>query len=398
MERPEPVVSVKETQARDIVIAMILVIAILATTYIPAPHAAYAQNLGPKIGAPAAIVIDARTGDVLWQKNPDKRRPIASTTKIMTAIIAIENKELSETVTASNDVLSTDGYGFEIPAGTKMSLEDYLYALLLYSANDAAVSIADYVAGSIDVFARMMNIEAKDIGAKNTKYINPHGLPVKGHTSNYSTARDLAMIARYAMKSDAFRRIVSTKRRQLHRLGGGRRTVVENRNRLLWTYPAANGVKTGYTKEAGYCLVSSAKRGDVEVIAVVLGAETSEAVFIESASLLEYGFGFFEKKRLISRNKVYKSVRVGYGENVDLVPASDIDGYIRRFHDVQIRATAKRDIKFPIKKGTNLGMVTVFQSGKPVATADLIAKQTLKKPAFFQVIGYYLKTAWNAVF
>ncbi|NCO66399.1 MAG: D-alanyl-D-alanine carboxypeptidase [Candidatus Aquicultor secundus] len=398
MKQPVPVSFARQMSIRETLIAVVLVIAILASAYIPTPPVAYAEGLEPKIEAPSAIVIDAKTGDILWEKNADEKHPIASTTKIMTAIIAIENKSLGETVTAGSDVLGTDGYGFEIPVGEKMRLEDFLYALLLYSANDAAVAVADYVGGSIDVFARMMNIQAKDIGANNTNYVNPHGLPVKGHPSNYSTARDLAKIARYAMKNKTFQNIVATRKRNLSRFGTGKRTIVENRNRLLWSYPAADGVKTGYTKEAGHCLVSSARRGDVQVISVVLGAATSEALFIESASLLEYGFGCFEKKRLLSKGKVYQTVRVGYGQTIDLTAASDIDGYIRRSRDIEIKTTTQSDIKLPVKKGATLGMITVFQSGKPVATVDLVVKQTLKKPTFFQAIDYYIKAAWNAIF
>ncbi|MHB8842623.1 MAG: D-alanyl-D-alanine carboxypeptidase family protein [Candidatus Aquicultor sp.] len=398
MKRSVPVSFARETSKRELLLAIVLIIAILTSAYIPTMPVAYAEGLEPKIEAPSAIVIDAKTGDVLWEKNADEKHPIASTTKIMTAIIAIENKSLGETVTAGNDVLHTDGYGFEIPVGEKMRLEDFLYALLLYSANDAAAAIADYVGGSIDVFARMMNIQAKDIGAKNTTYVNPHGLPAKGHPSNYSTARDLAMISRYAMKNKTFQNIVASKQRNLSRFGTGKRTIVENRNRLLWTYPAADGVKTGYTKEAGHCLVASARRGDVQVISVVLDAATSEALFIESASLLEHGFGFFEKKRLLAKDTVYKTVRVGYGQTIDLTAGSDIDGFVRRSNDLEIKTTTKSDIKLPVQKGSPLGVVTVFQSGKPVATADLIANQTFKKPNFFQAIGYYIKAAWNAVF
>ncbi len=398
MRRPAPVNFVRETSKKELLPAIFLIIAILASAYIPAMPIAYAGGLEPKIEAPSAIVIDARTGDVLWEKNADEKHPIASTTKIMTAMIAIENKSLGETVTAGSDVLGTDGYGFEIPVGEKMRLEDYLYALLLYSANDAATAIADYVGGSIDVFARMMNIQAKDIGAKNTTYVNPHGLPIKGHASNFSTARDLAMIARYAMKNKIFRNIVATKQRNLSRFGTGQRTLVENRNRLLWTYPDADGVKTGYTKEAGHCLVASAKRGDVQVISVVLNAATSEALFIESASLLEYGFGFFEKKRLLSKDAVYAKAAVGYGQKIDLTAGLDVDGYVRRSNAVELKTTIDTRIKLPVRKGDTLGIITVFQSGKPVATADLVAKQTFKKPNFFQAIGCYLKAAWNAVF
>ncbi len=345
----------------------------------------------PSLNAPSAILINAKTGDVLWQKNPDDKKPMASTTKIMTAILAIENRSLGETVTVNGDVVSISGNGLELTPGEQIRLEDLLYALLLNSANNAAVAIADYIDGSLPKFIERMNAKAKELGAANTNYTSPHGLvdeDEQGLIIHFSTARDLATIARYAMRNKTFATIVGTKQRTLNKDPAKPINIV-NRNRLLWTCPGANGVKTGYTNDAGRCLVASAQREGVSLITVILGEKSEDAIFKESATLLDYGFSLYEKKRLIFKDVIYKTVKLSYGKKVNLSASSDVDAVIKRTVKINVKIDIKPNIRIPIKKGTALGKISILQSGKPVATSSLVADETIPKPSFWEIISFY---------
>lgn len=374
-------------------ISITLAIILFASTF----STAYAGDFEPEIGAPSGILIDAKTGDVLWEKNPDEKRQMASTTKITTAIVAIERKSFDDTVTVNEDVFREPVYGIKLKVGEVMTLRDLLYAIMLNSANDAAIAIADHVSGSVEEFAKLMTSEAIRIGARNTNYVNPHGL-VNGDMPHYSTARDLAKIAGYAMKNEDFAKLVSTKEWKLNRANPKSVNIVQNRDKLLWSYPGATGIKTGFTKAAGYCLVSSAKRGDVSLIAVVLGADSQDSVFIQSAALLEYGFGLYGEKRLITKGRVYKTIKTKYGHEIDLVAESTVDKVVRHSAETSETVSVSKDILLPIKKGAVLGGVAVYQSGKQVAASNLIANDNINKPTIFWLLGFYLKQFWKAIF
>lgn len=379
--------------SRLFITAIILAIILFTSTY----SAALAGDFEPEIGAPSGILIDANNGDVLWEKNPDEKRQIASTTKITTAIVAIERKSLDDIVTVNEDVFREPVYGIKLKVGEVMTMRDLLYALMLNSANDAAIAIAGHVSGSVEEFAKLMSSEAARIGARNTNFVNPHGL-AKGDKPHYSTARDLAKIASYAMKNEEFIKLVSTKEWKLNRADPKAINVVQNRDKLLWSYPGATGIKTGFTKAAGYCLVSSAKRGDVSLIAVILGADSQDSVFIQSAALLEYGFGLYGEKRLITEDRVYKTVKTKYGHKIDLVAESAVDKVVRYSAETTETVTVSKDILLPISKGTVLGQVAVYQSGKQIATSRLIANNDINKPTIFWLLGFYLEQFWKSIF
>jgi len=380
-------------QQRLFITAIILAIALFTSIH----SVAYAGSFEPKIGAPSGILIDAQTGDVLWEKNPDEKRQMASTTKIATAIIAIERKSLDETITVTEDVFREPVYGIKLKVGEVVVLRDLLYALMLNSANDAAIAVAVHVSGSVEEFAKLMSSEAARMGTKNTNFVNPHGL-VMGDKPHYSTARDLARIASYAMKNEEFARLVSTKEWKLNRADPKAVNVVQNRDKLLWSYPGATGIKTGFTKAAGYCLVSSAKREDVSLIAVVLGADSQDSVFIQSAALLEYGFGLYGEKQLIIEGRVYKTIKTKYGHEIDLVAESAVDKVVRYSAETSETVSVNKDISLPISRGTVLGEVAVYQSGKQVATSKLIANNDIDKPTMFWLFGFYLEQFWKALF
>lgn len=218
----------------------------------------HAQN-----SAKAAITIEAQTGISLYEKNADEQLPMASTTKIMTALVALENADINQTFTVSETACKVEGTQIGLLAGDQISLNDLLHMLMMKSANDAAQTIAENISGSLEAFAELMNERAKQMGLTHTHFENPHGLPSDNH---YTTARELALIAAEALKSDTFAQIVSTKKKKLDYHG----LVIENSNRLLSSYEYTTGVKTGFTKAAGRCLVTSAKKDGVILINVTL--------------------------------------------------------------------------------------------------------------------------------
>lgn len=218
----------------------------------------HAQN-----SAKAAITIEAQTGISLYEKNADEQLPMASTTKIMTALVALENADINQTFTVSETACKVEGTQIGLLAGDQISLNDLLHMLMMKSANDAAQTIAENISGSLEAFAELMNERAKQMGLTHTHFENPHGLPSDNH---YTTARELALIAAEALKNDTFAQIVSTKKKKLDYHG----LVIENSNRLLSSYEYTTGVKTGFTKAAGRCLVTSAKKDGVILINVTL--------------------------------------------------------------------------------------------------------------------------------
>lgn len=370
----------------------IVVVAISILGVIFTVQQSHASDLVPNITSPSAIVIDARTGEVLWSKNADEARPMASTTKIMTAIIALEKGILDETVTVKKvaDLKKVNGFG--LVAGESLNLRDMLYLLLLNSANDAAIVIANHISGSESEFVSIMNKKATEIGAKNTLYANSHGLDRGRH---YSTAYDLALIARHAMKNKEFAGIVAAKERRIGRASPRATNSTVNRNKLLWTYKGINGIKTGHTGKAGYCLVASAKRDNVFLISVVLGAGSQETVFDESTAVLDYGFGLYEKKAVIEKGVVYKTITMKYDQQVDLVAVSNVETLVRRSMKTDIKITSKAKIKLPVKKGDILGKITVLQAGREIASAGLIAKKDVKPFTLKQIIGFYFNHLWE---
>ena len=236
--------------------------------------------------AASAIVIERTTGRVLYEHNADERRPIASTTKILTAITVIENTEdLDRSVVVPDAAIGTEGSSLYLEKGEKLRIIDLLYGLMLRSGNDCAVALAIVTSGDVKGFTALMNMTARRAGACDSRFVNPHGLPDEDHKS---TARDMALISAYAMRNDVFRRIVSTKRyTECPYADRGYNRDMTNKNKMLTMLDGATGIKTGYTKEAGRCLVSSASRDGKEVICVVLGCGP---MFEESCAMIEEAF------------------------------------------------------------------------------------------------------------
>lgn len=345
----------------------------------PVPQAAAAWKVPPPPGvsAGAAILMDWQTGQILYQKNANQPRDPASTTKVLTAIIALERGKLSDKVKVSRRAAYTPGSSMYIKPGDEYSLHDLLHGLLLRSGNDAAVAIAEHLAGSVDGFAKLMNEKAKAIGAKNSHFTNPHGLTDARHVS---TAYDLALITRYALQNETFRSIVSLREKTLTYEYLRRDTVLYNTNRLLSILKDVDGVKTGTTAAAGACLISSATRDDQKLVAVVLRAGDR---WRDSANLLEWGFGNFRLTHMGHQGDVLLAapVRGGKVPAVPLALSRDLPIVVPRKGTEQPRleVQVQEGIQAPIAKGQYLGRATVWIGGKRYDEAVLTAARDVPK-------------------
>ncbi|MCM3566741.1 D-alanyl-D-alanine carboxypeptidase family protein [Neobacillus mesonae] len=260
------------------------------------------------VSAASAVLIEQKSGRVLYEKEAYTKRRIASITKIMTAILAIESGKMDQTVTVSENAARTEGSSVYLKPGQKIKLEDLVYGLMLRSGNDTAVAIAEYVGGSVEGFAYLMNQKAKEIGMLNTHFANPHGLD--DHENHYSTAYDMAILTRYAMQNKTYQKIAGTK---VHRAPNPNEDwdyVWKNKNRLLTKYKYATGGKTGFTKRAKRTLVTTASKGDMDLIAVTLNAPDD---WNDHISMYDYGFKNYDMAEVIEKgnldivkNKYYK--------------------------------------------------------------------------------------------
>ena len=287
-------------------------------TTVAIPATAQTQAAGPQVVASSAILLDAADGRVLWEKNPHEPRGIASTTKIVTALIALRKLALTDLVSASQRAESIGSEDpliseLELIAGEQVTVQNLLYGLLLPSANDAAIALAERVSGSVESFIPLMNALAGELGAKNTSFKNPHGLDEAGH---YSTASDLALIALEAFRDPRFREIVATEQYVLNRTGKPAQ-VLASRNELLGRYPGANGIKTGQTRAAGRALVASATRDGESRISVVLASSDPTG---DSVRLLDHGFKGFERVELVSSRQPWGLATFGDGRSFAIVP------------------------------------------------------------------------------
>jgi len=345
------------------------------------PPALPAVVTAPQVHSRYAILIDAATGKVLWARNAKTKRSIASTTKIMTAILLLERGRLSDTVTATNDVKGIEDSSLHLSPGEKISVHDLLYAMLLRSANDTAVAGADYIAGSLPAFADLMNAKAKEIGAQNTHFVTPNGLYAPGH---YSTAHDMAKIAAYAVNTlPTFNEIVHTQKFKVQRSVHTRDVWVKNTaTKFLKDFPGADGIKTGYIHQAGHCFVSSATRKvngrPWRLIAVALDSPICRE---DDISLLNYGFSQFTPKTVVKKGDPLGTVNVpGYGP-VSVASASDIVVPVARFHaspPIQWQVTpVSITPSQPLWHGTQAGTLTVRRNGSVIAMGKALSERTV---------------------
>ena len=330
----------------------------------------------PVVHSHYAILVDAVTGKVLWERNANAPRPIASTTKMLTAILLLERGHLDDIVTAPNGVQYLPDSSLHLRPGEKLTLRDLLYAMLLRSANDTAVTGAVYLNGSVPAFARQMNLKAREIGATHSHFVTPNGLPAPGH---YSTAADLAKIACYALNNlPQFNQIVRTPLYRVHRSVDTRDVWVKNTAAtFLQKFPGADGVKTGYVHAAGHCFVGSATRGGWRMVAVSLNSGTCRE---DVESLLNYGFADFAPTTVVSKDDVVGAVNIPSAAQPVKVKASSalfaVTSRLRPLPAFAVKVTPLPLLpQAPISAGTRLGTVTVFAGGKPQATGDALAAE-----------------------
>jgi len=347
----------------------------------PAPNAPRLPVLVPVCRSQYAILVDAVTGKVLWQRGSEKPRAIASTTKMLTAILLLERGHLDDIVTAPPGIQHLPESSLHLKPGEKMTLRDLLYAMLLRSANDTAVTGAVYLDGSVPKFADDMNQKAKEIGATHSHFVTPNGLGAPGH---YSTAGDLAKIACYGVNTfPLFNTIVKTPVYKIKRSMDTKDVWVKNTSRTyLGKFPGADGIKTGYIRAAGHCFVGSATRGGWRLVAVALNSGTCRE---DVESLLDYGFDNFRPEPVVSKDDLVGTVSVPTAAApVAVKSAKSLFVVVSKRHPaprwiLKVHPLASLP-PAPVAAGTPLGTVTVLVGGKPSATGVVLAAREVPAP------------------
>ena len=346
--------------------------------------------------ARSAVVMDAATGRIIYERDMDTRRFPASTTKIMTLIVALEHCSLDETVTVSRHAEGTEGSTLWLQAGDEVPMGELLQGMMLRSGNDATVAVAEHVAGSVEAFARMMTEKAHAIGARDTSFVNSSGLPDENH---YTTAHDLALITAYGYREvPHFEDIVSTKEATFPWVKDDTH-LLRNENQMLWLYKGGNGVKTGYTDAAGRCLVSGAKKDGLQLVTVVLD---STYMWNDSIALLDYGFRQVESHRLLTAGETVCQlpVRSGKSQSVPVQAAKDVvlprdkggDG-----HEYETTFELPHSLAAPVQAGDVVGQLVVSYQGQECARVDLVAGATVEKKSFFRTVGAFFQSLWHSI-
>lgn len=331
------------------------------------------------VSAGSAILQDAQTGRVLYEKAADKQSLIASTTKIMTALLICEQTNVLDRVRIPKEAVGIEGSSMYLKEGEILTVQDLLYGLMLHSGNDAAVALAIYCSGTVEGFADQMNDKARRLGMSSTHFENPNGLDSPGH---YSTARDMAILATYAMENPIFAKTVSTKNVKV-----GER-YLQNHNKLLWMLDGADGVKTGFTKAAGRILVSSCTRQGRRLICVTMNDRDD---WNDHKSLMEKGFSDFTVQQIISVGECLGNLSVisGEAESVELLAKEDFSYALRPDEKPQIILSQPGFVYAPVAQGQPAGFAYVCLNGKTVGKIPLIygktiEKETIKEPSLWE--------------
>lgn len=341
------------------------------------------------LAAQSAVLMDFTTGQVLYEKNAYLPCPPASTTKILTAIVALEQGDLQQLITTSATASRAEGSSVYLSEGETHTLEELLYGILLSSGNDAAITVAEGLAGSEEKFTEWMNQKAIAIGAKSSSFKNCNGLPREGH---YTTAYDLALITRYALNNPIFDSMVRTKRRNILWPGRDYDKVLYNHNKLLWRYQFADGVKTGYTREAGKCLVSSATRNGHRLVGVVFN---SKKIYEDSEQLLEYGFNNYELINLVSSQENIGKINViaGVKDQINVFANRPLTMLFKRGMEekIKIDLEMRKAIPAPVERMQQVGELQVKLGDKIMETVPVVAAESVPRKNFIQKILDWVK-------
>ncbi len=341
------------------------------------------------LSAKSAVLYEPVTKRVIYSKNENEKLPMASTTKILTAITAIENTNLSDFAITSYEASVVEGSSIWLDEKEKMKIEDLLYGLLLSSGNDAAIVIAEHVSGSVEEFAKLMNNTAKKAGAKNSNFTNPSGLDDENH---YTTAYDLAKITAYAMENQIFRKIVSTKSYTIpwenHKWGRS----LKNHNKLLNLYEGAIGVKTGFTKKDGRCLVGAAERNGILLISVTLNAPDD---WNDHITMFDYGFTVLTNKLIECNNY---NISLSDGTKKYVTAKSEVSKQIPLTSDdkLEIKKTIPDVLTAPIKKGSVVGKEEIYINNKKIYEIPIITTEDVEVK-FIPDFKFYIKKIYQLI-
>lgn len=357
-----------------------------------------------QLNSRSCIVLDRKSKQILYGKNEKNKVKMASTTKIMTAIVVLENSSLNQTVEVSKKSAGTGGSRLGLKYGDKITIRDLLYGLLLCSGNDAAVCLAESIAGSVTEFSNLMNSKAQELGLNNSHFESPHGLDSDNH---YTTAYELALLSDYALNNSTFRSIVGTKTYTVT-INGYPKTL-SNTNELLGNLDGVYGIKTGFTNGANRCLVSACKRGNMDIICVVLGADTKNFRTKDSIELINYtfeNFEYFSIKNFIdnfltewkNNNKDYFFIEKGVSQQLDL----KTDSYIDQFPVIPIKKTLIKDINIfislsshlqaPVIKDTPIGHLKVYSQDVVLLELDLLSNSNIYKKNILDYMSIFFKS------
>lgn len=356
----------------------------------------------PKLNSRAAIVFDRTSKTVIYGKNIDEKRAMASTTKIMTAIIVLENGNLSDPIEVCKKAANTGGSRLGLKENDKITLNDLLYGLMLRSGNDAAVQIAIHLGGSVEGFAELMNNKAKELGLKNTNFVTPHGLDDPNH---YTTAYELAVLTDYALNIEKFAEIVNTKTTTINI--NGNPVTINNTNELLGYLNGVDGVKTGFTNNAGRCLVTSTTRNNWQIISVVLGADTKKFRTKDSIELIEYAFENYKQvniKEKVENDfnkwrednegdiKIIKgsdnriSTTINYSYDYEMFPVKN-----GNMDNVKIQVEVEKQIEAPIEINTEIGKLHVIVENKEIMNIPIVTAEEIRRKGIFEYFTEIIK-------
>lgn len=360
------------------------------------PFVVHAEEISLAKNAKSAIMIEASTGEILFEKNSHEKLHPASMTKMMSMLLIMENIEngnlsWDEMVTASSNASSMGGSQILLETNEQMSVEDLFKGIAVASGNDAVVALAERIAGTEEEFVKMMNQKAKELGLKDSNFKNPHGLDDANH---YSSSYDMSLIAKELVKHQKVLEFSSIYEDYL-RKGTDKELWLVNTNKLVKFYDGVDGLKTGYTKEAGYCLTATAEKNGMRIITVVMGEEDSKIRNSETTEMLNYAFSRYELETLLSTDSSLGKVKIDKSlkDSVTLVPTKNVASLNQKgkpkknfTYDVETE-----EIKAPIKKGDIVGKLKIKDDGKTIRTIDITVHEDIKKANYLELYYIYLK-------
>jgi serine-type D-Ala-D-Ala carboxypeptidase (penicillin-binding protein 5/6) len=367
----------------------LLSVAIFATP--SAAHAARRGDTAPRLSADSAILVDGRDGHVLFRRAPGTRRPIASTTKLMTALLSVERLSLKRKLKAAPYRAAAAESLIHLVPGERMSVADLLRALMLESANDAAATLARGAGGSIQNFVRLMNNRATELGLTHTHYANPVGLD---ETGNYSSARDLVTLARVVLRRRFLADTADMPQARL--LTGAHPRLVDNRNDLVGRVPWIDGLKTGHTNQAGYVLVGAGTRKGVQLVSVVLGTPSQAGRDDDTLALLDYGFRQYRRVAPLRRRRPVAEAKVAFfgDRKVAVQPARTVSVTVRRGEHVRTRIDAPGELHGPLAGGAQVGKASVYVDGSLVRSVPLVTGEAVPRAGVVRKIAHWVLKPW----